>query len=266
MNFFSECAKRVPFKLLIVAYIVGSAVWGVSQYKDEIDTSILEIFKMQDIRDIVDKNFKDKKPNAEAPNAEAPNAEAIVRQKAKPIAKQKLAKNTTALNLKSHFLLNNAPVLNGTASITSGVTFKLATPVAESWRTHITRNIHLYGVDTCAPRQKAKLNGQEWPCGAVTTAWLVTKTLGRNLSCKQAIMRNNIHYAQCFVQGVDLAEAGLAEGMLLISKDNKNPIPMQYLSAEETARNNKVGLWSSDFTEPLQWRRDNGSYNPFENL
>ncbi|CDO40658.1 hypothetical protein PRJBM_01304 [Bartonella henselae] len=150
--------------------------------------------------------------------------------------------------------------------MTSGVTFKLVTPVAQSWRKHITRNIHLYGVDTCAPRQKAKLDDQEWPCGAVTTAWLVTKTLGQDLSCKQALMRNGIYYAQCFVQGVDLAEAGLAEGMLVLSQGDKNPAPAHYRSVEEVARNKKVGLWSSDFIEPLQWRKDHGAYNPFANL
>ncbi|MDD9334074.1 MAG: hypothetical protein PV354_10605, partial [Bartonella sp.] len=104
-----------------------------------------------------------------------------------PIAKQQLAKHESALNLQKSVSLNslnNANVFYGTASVTSGVTFKLVTPVAQSWRTHITHNIHLYGVDTCAPRQKAKLNNQEWPCGAVTTAWLVTKTLGQDLSCK----------------------------------------------------------------------------------
>ncbi|WP_455481755.1 hypothetical protein V4P56_04635 [Bartonella sp. B35(2025)] len=261
MNFLSEWARKIRFKLIIFVYIVGSALWGINQYKDKIDLSILKVFNIQDIQDIIDTHLeheKQVKPITEMPTAPPT---------------QKLAKNkptlnlqNPALNLQNRALLNNTAIFKGSASITSGVTFKLITPVAESWRTHITRNIHLYGVDTCAPRQKAKLNNQEWPCGAVTTAWLVTKTLGQDLSCKQAIIQNGVYYAQCFVQGIDLAEAGLAEGMLLLSKDNKNPIPTQYLSAEETARNNKIGLWSSDFTEPLQWRRDNGSYNPFENL
>ncbi|WP_336279629.1 thermonuclease family protein [Bartonella sp. CB175] len=244
MNFFIESIKRVRFKLVVIFYIIGSVLWGISQYKGKIDLSALKLFNIQEILDM---NLEKEKLF-------------------KIIEKQQWAKDQSSLDVQNNSLFNNAVVFNGMASVTSGVTFKLITPVAEPWRTHIVRHIHLYGVDTCAPRQKAKLNDQEWPCGAVTTAWLVTKILGKKLSCKQAIVKNGINYAQCFVQGVDLAEAGLAEGMLVVSKDSENPIPIQYLSAEETARKNKVGLWSSDFTQPLKWRRDNGSYNPFENL
>ncbi|EJF85864.1 hypothetical protein ME1_01441 [Bartonella vinsonii subsp. arupensis OK-94-513] len=259
MNFLSEYIKRVRFQFIVVVYIIGSLLWGINQYKDKVDLSILKIFTMSDItgsditgpvisgQDIVDAHLEEKKP------MEALN-------------KQHLTKSEPALHLQKNVLLNNGAVFQGKVLVTSGVTFKLFTPVAQSWRKHITRIVHLYGVDTCAPRQKAKLNDQEWPCGAVTTAWLVTKTLGQNLSCKQALMHNSISYAQCFIEGVDLAEVGLAEGMFVLSKENKNPLPIQYRIAEETARNNKIGLWSSEFTEPSQWRRDNGSYNPFANF
>ncbi|WP_413154772.1 hypothetical protein [Bartonella sp. cb54] len=248
MNFFSECAKRIHFKHIVIVYIVGSVLWGISWYGDKTNLSALKTFTMQNIQNIVDIHLEEEEALAEAD------------------IEQPLAKNEPILNLQSHVSLNSEAVFNGMASVTSGVTFKLVSSVAKSWHKHTIRNIHLYGVETCAPRQKAKLNDQEWPCGAVTTAWLVTKTLGQDLLCKQAIMRNGIHYAQCFVHGVDLAEAGLAEGMFIISKDSKTPAPIHYLRVEEIARKNKVGLWSSDFTEPLKWQRDNGSYNPFESL
>ncbi|PIT70125.1 hypothetical protein [Bartonella tribocorum] len=245
----------MQFKLIVIIYIMGSIVWGLSQYKDKIDFSILKPFTVQDIEDIVDLYREEKKLS-----------QPITKQPLEK-TKQPLDKNESVLDLQTRASLNNVAndgaVFHGRASVTSGTTFKLLTPSAQSWRSHITRDIHLYGVDTCAPRQKAKLKNQEWPCGVVTMAWLVTKTLGYDLSCKQAFMHNGVYYAQCFVQGVDLAEAGLTEGMLVLSKEGKNPIPKQYYHAEEKARDNKIGLWSSDFTEPLKWRRDNGSYNPF---
>ncbi|WP_208441718.1 hypothetical protein [Bartonella raoultii] len=244
MNFLSECMKRIRFKWIVIIYIIGSIVWGMVKYKDKMDLSVFKTFTMQEVQDIIDMHLEEKETTDS-------------------IMKWRLAKNEPIVDLHNSVSLGNGVVFQGTASVTSGVTFKLLTPVAQSWRKRITRNIHLYGVDTCAPRQKAKLNDQEWPCGAVTTAWLVTKTLGRSLSCKQALMHNGISYAQCFVDGIDLAEVGLAEGMLVLSKESKNPFPIQYRHAEEVARNKKIGLWSSDFTEPLQWRRDNGSYNPF---
>ncbi|WP_375616687.1 thermonuclease family protein [Bartonella sp. AP58NXGY] len=238
----------MPFKLIVIVYIMGATVWGLSEYKDKMDFSILKPFETQDIQDIVDLYREEKKLG-------------------RSITKQQLEKNEPALDLQKSVSLNdvanNTVVFHGKASVTSGVTFKLLTPAAQSWRSHISRDIHLYGVDTCAPRQKARLNDQEWPCGAVTTAWLATKTLGQDLSCKQALKHNGVYYAQCFVQGGDLAEEGLKEGMLVLSKEGKNPIPAQYHHAEEKARDNKIGLWSSHFTEPLKWRRDNGSYNPF---
>ncbi|WP_332066261.1 hypothetical protein [Bartonella sp. CB189] len=242
MKFFLEYAKRVRFKLIVILYIMGSVLWGISQYKEKIDLNVLKTFNMQDVIDM--------------------DLEKLVNY----THEKSLEKDISSLNLQNSHLSGSAIVFNGVASVTSGATFKLRTPVAESWRTHTVRHIHLYGVDTCAPRQKAKLNDQEWPCGAVTTAWLVTKILGKNLSCKQATIRNGISYAQCFVQGIDLAETGLAEGMLVISKDNQDPVPIQYINAEAIARKNKIGIWSSNFIHPLQWRRDNGNYNPFENF
>ncbi|AGF76298.1 nuclease [Bartonella vinsonii] len=252
MNFLSKYIKRLRFKFIVIVYIMGSLLWGISQYKDKIDLGVLKTVTMEDTRqntgiDSVDQPLEEKKPM-------------------ETLTKQRFTKNEPALHLQKNVLLNNGVVFQGKAFVTSGVTFKLFTPVAQSWRKHITRTVHLYGVDTCALRQKAKLNDQEWHCGVVTTAWLVTKTLGQNLSCKQALMHNGISYAQCFIEGIDLAEVGLAEGMLVLSKENKNPLPVQYRIAEETARNKKIGLWSSEFTKPSQWRRDNGSYNPFAGL
>lgn len=152
----------------------------------------------------------------------------------------------------------------GMASVTSGVTFHLVTPVDEHWRKRITRRVRLYGVDTCTPRQIAKYNGQEWPCDAVTTAWLVSKTLGQEIVCKPALVKSGVTYAQCFVNGMDLAENGLASGMLLIEKDANSQAPAQYFNLEKLAKSKKLGLWSSEFADPASWRLNNGSYNPFK--
>ncbi|WP_019223615.1 hypothetical protein [Bartonella rattaustraliani] len=264
MNVLRECFKRMRFKFIIILYIIGSFLWGISQYKDKMDLSIFKTFTMREFQDLVERPLEEKKSIESSQKVPTEfSAESSMGSLRDSIVKQQFAKNEPALNVQKSVSLNSAVVFHGTASVTSGVTFKLLIPVAQSWRTHTTRHVHLYGVDTCAPRQKAKLNNQEWPCGAVTTAWLVTKTLGQNLSCKQALIHNGISYAQCFIDGVDVAEVGLAEGMLVLAKESKNPIPEQYRSAENIARHNKIGLWSSHFTEPLKWRQDNGSYNPF---
>jgi len=155
-------------------------------------------------------------------------------------------------------------VFIGTAQVTSGKTFKLVTPAPEPWRERIVRRIQLYGVDTCETRQVAKRDGQEWPCGAVVTAWLVTKTLSRDVVCRPSIVRSGVIFSQCFVDGIDIAEMGLSEGMLIVAKDKENPPPSQYIGVEQKARVGKLGLWSSGFDDPAQWRRNNGTYNPFD--
>lgn len=243
--------------MIVILYMIGSFLWGMHRYGNEIDVSVLKPFNMQDIQDIVQLYAQEKKLAVPLAQQQLANTESVSN------VETVSSKVDSIASFEKNISFNHIAVFHGKASITSGVTFKLFRPVAESWRKYDARSIHLYGVDTCAPRQKAKFNHQEWPCGVVAMAWLVTKTLGQNLSCKKVFIRKNVYYAQCFVQGVDLAEAGLAEGILLLSKDNKNPIPEQYRRAEEVARSKKLGLWTSDFTEPWRWKRDNGSYNPF---
>ncbi|CDO40659.1 hypothetical protein PRJBM_01305 [Bartonella henselae] len=61
MKFLSKYVKRMRFKLIVILYIVGSMLWGVSQYKDKIDFSFLTPLRMQDIQDIVEMPLEEKK-------------------------------------------------------------------------------------------------------------------------------------------------------------------------------------------------------------
>ncbi|WP_425277470.1 nuclease [Bartonella queenslandensis] len=167
--------------------------------------------------------------------------------------------------LVSQFYEENVPVYSGAVQVTSGVTFKMITSVDDGWRTRIVRNIRLYGVETCETRQFASRNGIKWPCGAFVTAWLVSKTLDKNVTCRQARVIQQIHYAQCFVDGIDLARLGLSEGLMVLTKDQDNfPSPADYKNLQSAAQKAQNGLWSSQFQQPEEWRRDHGSYNPID--
>ncbi|EJF93822.1 hypothetical protein MEE_01422 [Bartonella elizabethae F9251 = ATCC 49927] len=167
--------------------------------------------------------------------------------------------------LASQFYEENVPVYSGAIEVTSGVTFKMITPTDDGWRKRIVRNIRLYGVETCEVRQFASRNGVKWPCGAFVTAWLVSKTIDKNVTCRQTRVIKQIHYAQCFVDGVDLARLGLAEGLMVLTKDQHNfPSPADYKNLQSTAQKEKNGLWSSQFQQPEDWRREHGSYNPID--
>ncbi|WP_375615862.1 nuclease [Bartonella sp. AP58NXGY] len=165
----------------------------------------------------------------------------------------------------SQFYEENVPVYSGAIQVTSGVTFKMITLVDEGWRKKIVRNIRLYGVESCETRQFASRNGIKWPCGAFVTAWLVSKTIDKNVTCRQARVIQQLHYAQCFVDGVDLARLGLAEGLMVLTKDQHNfPSPSDYKTLQSAAQKAQNGLWSSQFQQPEDWRRDHGSYNPID--
>ncbi|WP_019220186.1 nuclease [Bartonella florencae] len=168
-------------------------------------------------------------------------------------------------SLASQFYEENVPVYSGAIQVTSGVSFKMITPTDDGWRKRIVRNIRLYGVETCEMRQFASRHGIKWPCGAFVTAWLVSKTIDKNVTCRQARVVQQIHYAQCFVDGVDLARLGLAEGLMVLTKDQHNfPSPADYKNLQLTAQKAQIGLWSSQFQQPEEWRRDHGSYNPID--
>ncbi|WP_375628767.1 nuclease [Bartonella sp. TT67HLJMS] len=167
--------------------------------------------------------------------------------------------------LSSQFYEENVPVYSGAIQVTSGVTFKMITLVDDGWRKKIIRDIRLYGVESCEMRQFASRNGVKWPCGAFVTAWLVSKTIDKNVTCRQARVIQQVHYAQCFVDGVDLARLGLAEGLMVLTKDQHNfPSPEDYKTLQSAAQKAQNGLWSSKFQQPEDWRRDHGSYNPID--
>ncbi|WP_375682894.1 MULTISPECIES: nuclease [unclassified Bartonella] len=167
--------------------------------------------------------------------------------------------------IASQFYEENVPVYSGAIQVTSGVTFKMITLVDDGWRKKIIRDIRLYGVESCETRQFASRNGVKWPCGAFVTAWLVSKTIDKKVTCRQARVVQQVHYAQCFVDGVDLARLGLAEGLMVLTKDQHHfPSPADYKTLQSAAQKAQNGLWSSQFQQPEDWRRDHGSYNPID--
>ncbi len=93
----------------------------------------------------------------------------------------------------------------------------------------------------------------------------MTKTIDKNVTCRQTRVVQQVYYAQCFVDGVDLARLGLSEGMMVLTNDQHHfPSPADYKNLQSVAQKAQVGLWSSEFEPPEEWRRDHGSYNPID--
>ncbi|WP_019220092.1 nuclease [Bartonella florencae] len=241
MRFFKK-PFRSAFKYLIFIYIILAAVFYFNQNSEDVMQSPV----VQKIQKTVEKQFQ--KPDLKVNDH---------------VQKQDVSSPLESLS--TEFYEENVPVYSGAIEVTSGVTFKMITPMDEGWRKRIVRNIRLYGVETCEMRQFASRHGIKWPCGAFVTAWLVAKTIDKNVTCRQTRVLQQVHYAQCFVDGVDLARLGLAEGMMVLTKDQQYfPSPADYKHLQSAAQKAQVGLWSSKFDQPEEWRRDHGSYNPID--
>ena len=120
-----------------------------------------------------------------------------------------------------------------------------------------TRTVYrLYGIETCAPDQTARLGRQPWPCGAMAVAWLVTATLNRWLACGSVRMEGDEQLVRCATAGhADLAADMLHDGVAVLAPlapdDLKIP---SYVAAQADARKAYRGLWSSTFEMPWDWR------------
>lgn len=112
----------------------------------------------------------------------------------------------------------------------------------------------LYGIDACAPAQRAALGRQPWPCGVMATAWLVSATLGKWVACAKLDERDGVIQARCASsQHGDLGAAMLREG-LAVTVPVEPPL-RTYAALEQDARKAYRGLWASRFQMPGEFRR-----------
>jgi endonuclease YncB( thermonuclease family) len=128
-----------------------------------------------------------------------------------------------------------------------------------------TRTVYrLYGIDTCAPDQIARLGRQAWPCGTMATAWLVTATLNAWLACRTVRESANELLVRCAAAGhPDLAGDMVREGIAVATPPTRDdPGIRAYALAEQEARNAYRGLWSSTFQMPWDWRTTGGPRPP----
>lgn len=135
-----------------------------------------------------------------------------------------------------------AEVKTGLISVRTGVSFKMVDG---------TLDYQLYGVGTCAAIQVAHLNGVAWPCGAVATGWFTMQTLGLPIECLEegrAADQYATILARCFLPtGEDIAKLALEEGLAWVIHHDGQPIVRDYEAIEQEARNERRGLWSSNF-------------------
>ncbi|MGA1834415.1 thermonuclease family protein [Rhizobium wenxiniae] len=106
--------------------------------------------------------------------------------------------------------------------------------------------VRLAGYEAPRIRQTANSNGVCWPAGEVSRAWMVLRTLGRDVNCAPIGRdRNKILIAHCFVGETNLAATAISEGIGYAFNYRDEPQVPAYFDIERKARGLGYGVWSS---------------------
>lgn len=122
------------------------------------------------------------------------------------------------------------------------------------------QTIRIHGID--APEQSqscAAADGSQWSCGQAAT-WRMSKLVaGSNVKCSQT---DSDHYdrivAVCEVEDMDLGQVLVTEGLARAFRRYSS----DYIAAEDTARQQAIGVWAAPNQPPWDFRAQNRSPQP----
>lgn len=113
-------------------------------------------------------------------------------------------------------------------------------------------SIRLHGIDAPESGQYCVVDGFPYPCGVMATAWLVDRTLGREIRCQ---LRTQDRYGRpvaiCFVDGKSLNEMIVTAGWAVAFRRYSR----EFVTQEAEARLQRKGIWRGPFVFPVAWRR-----------
>lgn len=111
------------------------------------------------------------------------------------------------------------------------------------------QRIRLIGVDAPEGQQYCTRSGQRWACGTAAARALRQKLSGRTVTCTSVELDQfERALARCEVDGEDL-NAWLVRNGWAVSFGS-------YFAEERKAKEEKLGIWASEFQIPQDWRRD----------
>jgi endonuclease YncB( thermonuclease family) len=115
------------------------------------------------------------------------------------------------------------------------------------------REVRLFGIDAPEWDQICKRGGQDWACGQVAASELEKLVSGKDVSC--IAVDTDAHgrtVAQCTANGVDVNRAMVASGYAVAYRHYSTA----YVSAEETAKAYRRGIWAGTFEMPSEYRHE----------
>jgi hypothetical protein len=117
--------------------------------------------------------------------------------------------------------------------------------------------VRLFGIDAPELTQSCTRAGRPWTCGAAASQQLSKLVAGKPVSCiATGLDRHGRTVARCTAGGVDLNRAMVAAGYAVAYRRYS----MAYVSAEESARVARRGIWSGTFEQPSEVRHAGDDY------
>jgi endonuclease YncB( thermonuclease family) len=113
-------------------------------------------------------------------------------------------------------------------------------------------SIMLWGIESVERGQFCNIGGEAWDCYAAAVRALETISSVAQVSCHPVAAPDPYGrvLAVCFVDGTDINEALVRVGFALAKRDETE----DYVSAENAARAEGIGLWQGDFMHPADFR------------
>lgn len=119
------------------------------------------------------------------------------------------------------------------------------------------QRVRLFGIDAPEWDQTCQRAGQSWPCGQEAANALSKLVTGKDVRCvPNGTDQYNRILARCTVGALDVNRAMVANGYAVAFRR----FSTDYVSAEDSAKANKRGIWAGTFTMPSEVR--NAAANP----
>lgn len=114
------------------------------------------------------------------------------------------------------------------------------------------REVRLFGIDAPEFDQTCTKDGMGWSCGASAADRLAQLVTGKNVVCSSVgTDQHGRLLGRCMVGATDVNRAMVASGYAVAFRRYSS----DYVSAEESAKVNRRGIWAGTFQMPSDYRQ-----------
>jgi endonuclease YncB( thermonuclease family) len=121
------------------------------------------------------------------------------------------------------------------------------------------KEVRLYGIDAPEWDQSCQRGGQDWSCGSAAADKLAQLVTGKNVVCSTVgTDQHGRVLGRCMVGATDVNRVMVASGYAVAFRRYSS----DYVSAEDSAKANKRGIWAGTFQMPNDYRHANDAPVP----